>query len=453
MICIQGTYANSLILIVLVGFLVTVNATSGGVNHAYACSCAGERPVAEYIEKSSSTFVGTVQSTEANPKTGGYDVKFVDVARSWGVWVNDYPYDGQVTVRTSSLGAEDCGYPFEEGEEYLVYTQRDESSNILKVDLCNGTKPADQAEADLQILGHGTNPMISWRGNAVPATYSGRVFSMADFIMPALYGAGASAAAWMFVRYRRGGSNGAQLAPIFAGIAIGFAFVLVFSLVYGNYVNLDSLSEAQARDNEEHLVCSSVSGFWPYHRAGIAESIEKESDLMIAIGTIKDVEIKSLDFYSADTVIDPLKSTSEVVGYVPTGKMIPWRVITLEVEKYLIDETGNYSKEIIFRAPANACVDNRPGELVPLPASFNSDPASDPDKSAKYNVGERSLMEIHRWHGGEYKQEGLDAESTIKLDIDERGLVKPDYRTGIDSPIKIEDLEKEITAEIEKLKK
>ncbi|MGI0013056.1 MAG: hypothetical protein ACREBU_06405, partial [Nitrososphaera sp.] len=148
-----------------------------------------------------------------------------------------------------------------------------------------------------------------------------------------------------------------------------------------------------------------------------------------------------------------LNSTREVVEFTPTGSKIPWKVVTLEVEKYLIDESGNYSKEITFRTPANACVDNRTDEVVPLPASFASDPASDPDKSAKYNIGDRSVIEIHRWHAGEYKAEGLDAESTIKLDIDENGYVKPDYRTGIDEPIKIEDLEREIVAELEKLRK
>jgi hypothetical protein len=446
----HGTYVNLIILFVLVGFILTLNTANGGVNRVYACSCAGERPVAEYIEKSSSTFVGTVQSAEANPDTGGYDVRFVNVSRVWGVWVNDYPDNGQVTVWTSSLGG-DCGYPFEEGEEYLVYTQRDESNNILKVDLCNGTKPSEQADADLQILGQGTIPTLTWRGNEVQATHSGRLLTVADFIMPSLYAAGGATAAWLFVRFRRNGEGG-HLAPIFAGIAIALAFVFVFSIVYGGYVNLEQLAtDAAARENEEHLTCSSISGFWSYHKARLAESINKESDLMIAIGTITNYEIRPLEFYSTETRFDPVTSTSEVVGFTQTGQKIPYRVITLGVEKYLIDETGNYSPEITFRAPANACVDNRTGEIVPLPASFDSDPASDPDKSAKYSVGDRSLFEIHRWHSGEYKAEGLDAESTIKLDIDENGYVKADYRTGIDKPIKIEDLESEIAKELQRL--
>jgi hypothetical protein len=424
-----------LILIVLSAILVLAYASSFRVNLAYACSCAGQIPVSEYVERSSSTFVGAVEDIGPNTQTGGYDVKFSDVSRIWGTWINDYPSYGEVTVWTSSLGSDDCGYPFEVGQEYLVYTQREESTNILKVDLCNGTKPVDQAQADLQVLGTGTNPMIALGGGtSIPATHSGRLFTAADFIMPALYAGGAAAAGWMFVRYRRKGDSN-QLAAIFAGIGIGFAFVLVFSIAYGGYFNLEQLSaeDAKARENEEHLTCSSISGFWPYNKAGLAESIGKESDVMILVGTITNVETRLLDFNSAG------------------NSKIPLKVVTLDVEKYLIDENGNYSQEITFRAPSNACYDNRTGEVVPLPASFASDPASDPDKSAKYKIGDRSLIEIHRWPGDEYKAEGLDAESTIKLDIDENGFVKVDYRTGIFKPIKIEELENEIAAEIDKL--
>jgi len=174
---------------------------------------------------------------------------------------------------------------------------------------------------------------------------------------------------------------------------------------------------------------------------------------MIVVGTITSAETRALEFYSSESVYDPVSSTSEVVGYAATGRQIPYKVIEFEVEKYLIDETGRYSDRISFRAPANACVDNRTGEIVPFPASFDSDPASDPDKSPKFRAEDRSLVEIHRWHAGEYREEGLDAESTIKLDIDEDGYVKVDYRTGIVRPIKIADLENEISAEIERLTK
>lgn len=417
---------------------------------AFACSCSAGISVSEYVEKSSSTFVGTVQDVEANAN-GGYDVQFANVSRVWGEWANDFPYDGRVTVWTSSLGDGDCGYPFERGVEYLVYTQRDESSNTLWADLCNGTKPAEQAiESEFQMLGPGTNPMTSGGGVSILATHSGRILTVFDFILPAALGTGAVAVAWMFFRHKSTGKGGSQ-GPVFAGIAIGLAFVLTVSLTFGGYIDFGRLSEdVEARENE-HLVCSTVSGFWSYHRAGIAESIEKDSDLMIVIGTITNAETRALEFYSSNSVFDPVSSTSEIVGYTPTGRKIPYKVIDFEVEKYLIDETGRYLDTITFRAPANACVDNRNGEIVPLPASFDSDPASDPDKSPKFNVGDRSLIEIHRWHGGEYREEGLDAESTVKLDIDENGYVKADARTGIARPVKIDDLEREILTEIEKL--
>jgi len=422
-----------------------------GMNRAYACSCSSEIPVSEYIEKSSSTFVGSVQEIQASAN-GGYDVSFANVSRVWGVWSNDFPYGGKVTVWTSSLGDGDCGYPFMEGVEYLVYTQRDEANNTLKVDLCNGTKPAERAtDEEIQVLGPGSIPEISGAGVSIPATHSGRILTAFDFVLLAALGTGAAVSTWMFFRYKNTGRGGGLQPATFAGIAIGLGFILVVSIVYGGYIDFNRLSDVAEATENEHLVCSTVSGFWPYHRARIAESVEKESDLIIAVGTITSAETKALEFYTSESVFDPVSSTSQVVGYTPTGRKIPWKVIDFEVERYLIDETGRYMDNITFRAPANACVDNRSGEIVPLPASFDSDPASDPDKSPKFSVGQRSLIEIHRWPGTEYSKEGLDAESTVKLDIDEDGYVKADPRTGVARQIKIEDLEREITAEIEKL--
>jgi len=432
--------------------LVLVHASSFGVNLAYACSCAGQVPISEHVERSSSIFVGIVEDIQPNIQTGGYDVKFSDVSRVWGTWVNDNPSYGKLTVWTSSLGSGDCGYPFEVGQEYLVYTQRDESTNILRVDLCNGTKPFDQAKEDMKVLGPGTDPTLMRRATEVPATNFGRVLTIEDFIVPALLGAGSAAAAWIFLRFRSKAEH-TKLAPVFAGIAVALGILFVTSIIYGGYVeDLQQWANyVRPVADEGNLSCSTISGFWPYSKAGLAESMQKDSDLVIAVGTIKNVDMRIVDSYSAIPTPDPTNSSKEIVELEPTGSKIPWKAVTFEVEKYLIDETGNYSKVITFRTSANACVDNDTGELVPLPASFASDPASDPDKSAKYNVGDRSLIEIHRWHGGEYKAEGLDSESTVKLDIDENGYVKADYRTGIDKPIKIEDLENEIARELQRL--
>ena len=53
-------------------------------------------------------------------------------------------------MSTPSAGAI-CGYPFKEGQEYLVYAYG--KGEPFKVDLCSGTKPLSKANADLALLG------------------------------------------------------------------------------------------------------------------------------------------------------------------------------------------------------------------------------------------------------------------------------------------------------------
>jgi hypothetical protein len=45
-----------------------------------------------------------------------------------------------------------CGYPFEEGQKYLVYA--DEGQQGLKVGGCSATTPLSEARTDLQVLGN-----------------------------------------------------------------------------------------------------------------------------------------------------------------------------------------------------------------------------------------------------------------------------------------------------------
>jgi len=51
-------------------------------------------------------------------------------------------------VRTGNGGG-DCGYPFKEGVEYLVFASMNESTGELATGICSKTKPATQAEEDL----------------------------------------------------------------------------------------------------------------------------------------------------------------------------------------------------------------------------------------------------------------------------------------------------------------
>jgi hypothetical protein len=48
-----------------------------------------------------------------------------------------------------------CGYPFKEGQEYLVYA---DGKQELKVDLCSETKPLSKAGVNLQALRNSERP-------------------------------------------------------------------------------------------------------------------------------------------------------------------------------------------------------------------------------------------------------------------------------------------------------
>lgn len=213
-----------------------------------------------------------------------------------------------------------------------------------------------------------------------------------------------------------------------AGLAIGSvtAFIILYPALF------------------PEVVCSSASGFKFYDRLRIAESIEQPSDVMFVIGTIKNVETKAVDWYHPVLeAVDYGNYTGlEAVGYEPAGYKIPWKFVTLDVEKYMLDETGNFAKEITFRTAANVCFDNTFQRIVSL---RSSDPASDPDRSPQFNVGDRSFIEIHRWDNGE-----LDATGNFKLDIDENDVVVFDPRKGIDRRLTLVDLENQIMIEVEK---
>jgi hypothetical protein len=49
-----------------------------------------------------------------------------------------------------------CGYPFKEGQEYLVYAYG--KGEPFETDICNGTHPLSKADEDLALLGNGEKP-------------------------------------------------------------------------------------------------------------------------------------------------------------------------------------------------------------------------------------------------------------------------------------------------------
>lgn len=118
-------------------------------DNALACSCAEPRPVSEVYQGSDAVFVG--RAVDVRPEGRSTAVQFkVDMA-----W-KGVP-DDTVVLRTADSGVS-CGYPFEEGRDYLVYASGDPGH--LETGLCGRTQPFDTAFSDLAYLGPGYIPEL-----------------------------------------------------------------------------------------------------------------------------------------------------------------------------------------------------------------------------------------------------------------------------------------------------
>jgi hypothetical protein len=124
---------------------------------ASACSCGGGGSQKEIVEWALS-HPGAVVSGEVIEVDKGSSSSTVTLQVS-EVWKG--PQQETLKVYTPSYGAA-CGYPFKEGQEYLVYAywgnQGTPPRPGLKVDLCSSTKPLSNAGEDLALLGKGEKP-------------------------------------------------------------------------------------------------------------------------------------------------------------------------------------------------------------------------------------------------------------------------------------------------------
>ena len=119
---------------------------------ASACSCGmtgGQKEMAkEALSDSAAVFSGEVLDVEEGPLTTMFGVRLASsrvTLRVSEVWKG--PKRETLEVSTPRDGMS-CGYPFKEGQEYLVYAYGKEEP--FKVDLCNQTKPLSEAGADLK---------------------------------------------------------------------------------------------------------------------------------------------------------------------------------------------------------------------------------------------------------------------------------------------------------------
>jgi hypothetical protein len=124
---------------------------------ASACSCAitgGQKEMAkEALSDSAAVFSGEVLDVEEGPPTTTFGIRLASstvTLRVSEVWKGPKRETLEVSTPRDEMS---CGYPFKEGQVYLVYAYGKEEP--FKVDLCSQTKPLSKADANLQVLGDG----------------------------------------------------------------------------------------------------------------------------------------------------------------------------------------------------------------------------------------------------------------------------------------------------------
>ena len=125
---------------------------------ASACTCAvppgsqqerAERALAD----AAAVFSGEVLDVEKDLPSSSVTLRVSEV------WKGKQRETVEVSTAGGPAAGAACGYPFKEGQEYLVYAYWGPHGSPpqpgLKVDLCTETKPLSEARADLDALGNG----------------------------------------------------------------------------------------------------------------------------------------------------------------------------------------------------------------------------------------------------------------------------------------------------------
>ena len=126
---------------------------------ASACSCASlgsqQEQAKQALSDSAAVFSGEVVDVGEGPPIRMMGSRLPSsraTLRVSEVWKG--PEQETLEVSTPVSGSA-CGYPFKEGQEYLVYA---DGKQELKVDLCSETKPLSKAGVNLQALRNSERP-------------------------------------------------------------------------------------------------------------------------------------------------------------------------------------------------------------------------------------------------------------------------------------------------------
>jgi hypothetical protein len=133
--------------LVLMGLVMSYVVT---IEPAYACTCMAPATAVEGLQKSSAVFRGRVVTIYRSffdrvgiTNTAGYRVQF-EITKQW----KGTP--SKSTVVITRLTGEACGFPFEEGKEYLVYLVTEPKD--IQTGICTGTKNIAEAEQEMKQL-------------------------------------------------------------------------------------------------------------------------------------------------------------------------------------------------------------------------------------------------------------------------------------------------------------
>ncbi|MEX0653685.1 MAG: hypothetical protein WD534_03330 [Phycisphaeraceae bacterium] len=126
------------------------------VEVASACSCMAPPPPAEARDQAGAVFSGTV--TQIDDDEGRRKIVTLEIARIWK-WPGQPARTVEVSTASNSAA---CGFPFEQGKEYLVYADRagedDAEAATFTTNLCTRTTLLADAKQDVEALGAGLTP-------------------------------------------------------------------------------------------------------------------------------------------------------------------------------------------------------------------------------------------------------------------------------------------------------
>jgi hypothetical protein len=136
---------------------------------AFACTCAmpsgSQKEIAkDALADSEAVFAGEVVNFENTPNItmmegemvtmmGGNTATATATLRVSEVWKG--PERQTMQIGTAPNDGVSCGFPFEEGKEYLVYASGKQDPEASG---CSETKPLSEAGADLAVLGNSEKP-------------------------------------------------------------------------------------------------------------------------------------------------------------------------------------------------------------------------------------------------------------------------------------------------------